>query len=148
MQQPDGATREEQQTLFRQVAAEVAAANIDSRALFGAVNALYVYRTNEQQGNNPLECIAATYIAGVQHGLAVTRDWLDASIIQPTPLDDVQVVYESIHASDEEPEVGIGFMRSDGKWYLTGAEVEIRVLYWQPKPMLPAHLCKTKLTTH
>jgi len=135
---------EEHRRLFRQAQAEVSAADIDESAKFGAVNALYIHALNKQAGCSDLEATAAVYIAGVQHGMAVSRrTWVDASVTLPEPLQDVIVA----HNFDGEITTDMAFVNLSGKWFLVGVdEHEIHPILWQPMPALPANLVNA--TTH
>lgn len=132
---------EDRRRLFKQAEAEVADMRIADEHKFGAVNALYIHKLNKQAGLDDVAALAAVYVSGVQHGMAVSRvpNWFGLGAALPEPLQDVFVVY----MFDDEPSTDLAFLRKDGKWFLTGSDLEIKPLMWQPTPPLPAHLQPT-----
>lgn len=137
-------TTEERRRLFKQVEAEVAQLRIAEEHKFGAVNALYIHKLNKQAGLDDLAALAAVYVAGTQHGMAVSRrTWVDASVTLPEPLQDVIVA----HDFDGEITTDMAFVSLHGTWFLVGVdEHEIHPILWQPMPALPANLVNA--TTH
>jgi hypothetical protein len=131
-------TTEVHRRLFKQAQSEVSSLPIAEEHKFGAVNALYIHKLNQQAGLDDLASLAAVYVSGVQHGMAVSRrPWVEPAIGRPDPLDDVIVVY----LFDGEPSLDMGYMRADRRWFLSGSEdLEITPILWQPMPALPDNL--------